>query len=92
MPHFAAATFDPGKVFVFFDFGDAFDDIVGRLHLVTQIMMETSAKESKHPRDIMELERRRVIRLALKPKERIQTYVNCNFEKTKGARKYEGKE
>ena len=68
----AAGQVDPSLVFTFLFGSDAFEDIVGRLQLVTQVMIgEEHIEQSK----MKELERRRIMRLALKLRDRIAKYV-----------------
>uniref|UniRef100_A0A7S2UIG3 J domain-containing protein n=1 Tax=Attheya septentrionalis TaxID=420275 RepID=A0A7S2UIG3_9STRA len=87
---------DPALLFTFLFGSDAFNDIVGRLQLVTQIMTgaeddaETATPGSKiTPSQIKELERRRVVRLALKLRDRIQSHVDGNKEATEAEWKAE---
>ena len=71
---------DPSLIFTFLFGSDAFEDIVGRLQLVTQVMVG----EDKISRaSMVELERRRIIRLALKLRDRIAKYVDGNPDEAK---------
>jgi len=78
----ADESVDPGLVFTFLFGSDAFDDIIGRLQLVTQTM---AGESNIDPKKNAELERRRVIRLALSLRKRIQGYVDGHEEEAKAA-------
>jgi len=75
---------DPSLVFTFLFGSDSFADIVGRLQLVTQTMAGPE-DANLHKEQLCELEYRRVVRLALKLRERIQAYVEGNEEMAKMA-------
>mmetsp|Transcript_4964 Transcript_4964/g.11025 ORF Transcript_4964/g.11025 Transcript_4964/m.11025 type:complete len:474 (-) Transcript_4964:308-1729(-) len=85
---------DPSLVFTFLFGNDSFNDIVGRLQLVTQQLVvgadgdPTTSIVSRMV--VEELERRRELRLALALRKRIQTYVNGNIEDAKADWKKEG--
>ena len=88
----AAGNVDPSLVFTFLFGNDSFEDIVGRLHLVTQTLVGGSCNPEQFPRtQMIELERRRVIRLAVSLRGRIQAFVEGDEEgaeamwKSKGA-------
>jgi DnaJ-class molecular chaperone len=68
----AAGQIDPSLVFTFLFGSDAFMDIIGRLQLVTQVMIGEERIESSK---MKELERRHIMRLALKLRDRIKKYV-----------------
>ena len=70
----ALENVDPSLVFTFLFGSDAFKDIIGRLQLVTSTMAGEDATISRA--QLRELERRRVLRLALKLRGRIQKYVD----------------
>jgi len=76
---------DPGLVFTFLFGSDAFYDIIGRLQLVTQTMAGDSEENRIDQKKMQELERRRVVRLAIKLRERIQGYVDGQEETAKAA-------
>mmetsp|Transcript_4036 Transcript_4036/g.9133 ORF Transcript_4036/g.9133 Transcript_4036/m.9133 type:complete len:464 (+) Transcript_4036:158-1549(+) len=73
---------DPSLIFTFLFGNDSFDDIIGRLQLVTQTLVggstspedEASGKFTRQ--QMVELERRRVVRLAVSLKNRIQHFVD----------------
>jgi len=67
---------DPTLVFVFLFGSDTFTDIIGRLQLVTNAMVNESSEANIGEKNMFELERHRVISLAMKLRERIQGYVN----------------
>ena len=75
----AVGTVDPALVFTFLFGSDAFTDYIGRLQVVTQAMAGTKIGQ----REMMELENRRTIRLALKLVQRIQKYVEGDIESAK---------
>lgn len=85
----AAGQVDPSLVFTFLFGSDAFEDIVGRLQLVTQVIIGEDKIDQKN---MMELERRRIIRLALKLRERIQKFVEGNEDEAKLDWKNQGEE
>uniref|UniRef100_A0A7S4K3P7 J domain-containing protein n=1 Tax=Odontella aurita TaxID=265563 RepID=A0A7S4K3P7_9STRA len=74
---------DPSLIFTFLFGSDAFEDILGRLQVVTQTMAGNPEETGIAKKQLMELERRRVLRLALKLRERIQSYVDGNKEGAK---------
>lgn len=76
----AAGQIDPSLVFTFLFGSDAFMDIIGRLQLVTQVMIGEERIESSK---MKELERRRIMRLALKLRDRIEKYVSGNPDEAK---------
>eukprot|EP00544_Gedaniella_sp_CCMP2646_P015086 CAMPEP_0202486866 /NCGR_PEP_ID=MMETSP1361-20130828/5333_1 /ASSEMBLY_ACC=CAM_ASM_000849 /TAXON_ID=210615 /ORGANISM="Staurosira complex sp., Strain CCMP2646" /LENGTH=448 /DNA_ID=CAMNT_0049116129 /DNA_START=2937 /DNA_END=4283 /DNA_ORIENTATION=+ len=76
----AAGQVDPSLVFTFLFGSDAFMDIIGRLQLVTQVMIGEERIESSK---MKELERRRIMRLALKLRDRIEKYVSGNTDEAK---------
>jgi curved DNA-binding protein CbpA len=76
----AAGQIDPSLVFTFLFGSDAFMDIIGRLQLVTQVMIGEEHIESSK---MKELERRRIMRLALKLRDRIEKYVSGNPDEAK---------
>jgi hypothetical protein len=88
-------TLDPSLVFTFLFGNDSFDDIVGRLQLVTQTLVagndpsgETASTIThKH---MLELERRRVLRLAIALRRRIKPFVNGDHDGAKAKWKVEG--
>ena len=89
----AMESLDPSLIFTFLFGNDRFDDIVGRLQLVTQTMMGGSEDPPEFIRQqTMELERRRVIRLAVSLRSRIQSYVDGDKEGAKAKWTAEGKE
>lgn len=74
---------DPSLIFTFLFGNDNFDDIVGRLQLVTQTLVGGSpeAAQKNFTRDQMvELERRRVVRLAVALRDRIQLFVDDDVD------------
>lgn len=71
---------DPSLIFTFLFGSDAFDDIIGRLRLVTQVMLGEQQVDRK---DLLELERRRIVRLALALRQRIQKYVDGKQDEAK---------
>mmetsp|Transcript_18383 Transcript_18383/g.42408 ORF Transcript_18383/g.42408 Transcript_18383/m.42408 type:complete len:468 (+) Transcript_18383:168-1571(+) len=82
----AVESLDPSLIFTFLFGNDSFNEIVGRLQVVTQqlvagtnnsVYTEESMATQKN---LMELERRRVLRLALTLRKRIDMYVNGNIE------------
>lgn len=75
---------DPSLVFAFLFGSDSFFDIVGRLQVVTQTMAGPEMTNIQRKR-MIELEVRRVIRLALKLRYRIQEYVDGMEETAKAA-------
>jgi len=71
---------DPSLIFTFLFGSDAFNGIIGRLQLVTQTMAGDPNETKIGRKEMMELERRRVIRLALQLKDRIQPYVDGDVD------------
>lgn len=71
---------DPSLVFTFLFGNDSFNDIIGRLQLVTQTLVGDSPDKAKLS---AELERRRVIRLALSLRERVQKFVDGDIKGAK---------
>ncbi|KAL3811931.1 hypothetical protein ACHAXA_001578 [Cyclostephanos tholiformis] len=72
---------DPSLVFTFLFGNDSFDDIIGRLQLVTQTLVGGSpelANAFTRTR-MMELERRRVVRLAASLRDRLKQHVDGNI-------------
>mmetsp|Transcript_13823 Transcript_13823/g.38884 ORF Transcript_13823/g.38884 Transcript_13823/m.38884 type:complete len:470 (-) Transcript_13823:156-1565(-) len=76
---------DPSLIFTFLFGNDSFNDIVGRLQLVTQQLVAGGAADPTGHGDattsidrvqMRELERRRVLRLALALRKRIDLFVN----------------
>lgn len=87
---------DPSLIFTFLFGNDSFNDIIGRLQLVTQTLAvgadgnpETMSIDGKQ---MAELERRRVLRLALALRKRIEPYMKAgaNLVGVKAAWKAEG--
>jgi len=81
----AIEKLDPSLVFTFLFGSDAFNDLVGRLALVTQMLVagDQTAKKTTTTTlqsQLLELERRRVVRLALKLRDRIQKFVDGGTE------------
>jgi len=75
----AVGAVDPSLVFTFLFGNDSFDDIVGRLQLVTQTLvggMSQSQQQQSAQGMMRELERRRVVRLASSLRSRIQAFVD----------------
>ena len=84
---------DPSLIFTFLFGNDKFDDIIGRLQLVTQTLVGGSPDSEKFTRQqMMELERRRVVRLAVALRDRIQPFVDGNVESAKAQWKSEGEQ
>lgn len=82
---------DPSLIFTFLFGNDSFDDIIGRLQLVTQTLVGDD-KSKITPQQMAELERRRVIRLAVSLRDRIQKYVDGDVEGAKAEWTEKGKE
>mmetsp|Transcript_6933 Transcript_6933/g.15123 ORF Transcript_6933/g.15123 Transcript_6933/m.15123 type:complete len:453 (+) Transcript_6933:36-1394(+) len=74
---------DPGLVFTMLFGSDAFDDYIGRLQVVTQTMAGDPRETKIDASKMAELERRRVVRLALKLRDRIQKWVDGREEGAK---------
>lgn len=72
---------DPSLIFTFLFGNDSFNDIIGRLQLVTQTLMAGSADFTRE--QMVELERRRVVRLAVALSNRIQMFVDGNRDGAK---------
>jgi hypothetical protein len=79
----AMEKLDPALVFTFLFGSDAFTDYIGRLQVVTQAMAGDPSATRIGQKELLELERRRTIRLALKLVARIQKYVNGDIESAK---------
>merc|ERR1712192_234878 len=78
---------DPSLIFTFLFGSDSFNDIVGRLQVVTQQLVvgadgNPATMYTTH-KELRELERRRVLRLALALRKRIEMYVSGNIEGAK---------
>lgn len=90
----AVDNLDPSLIFTFLFGNDSFNDIVGRLTLVTQQLVVGAdgdpTTSSVTREQSKELERRRVLRLALALRKRIQMYVDGNIEDAKATWKQEG--
>ena len=82
----AVESLDPSLIFTFLFGNDSFNEIVGRLQVVTQQLLPGAdsivyTQESIAARkNLTELERRRIVRLALALRKRIDMYVNGNIE------------
>lgn len=84
---------DPSLIFTFLFGNDSFNDIIGRLQLVTSTLIGGSPDADKFTRKQMtDLEYRRVVRLAVALRERIQPYVDGNVEDAKAMWTDHGKE
>jgi hypothetical protein len=79
----AMEKLDPALVFTFLFGSDAFTDYIGRLQVVTQAMAGDPSATKIGQKELLELEKRRTIRLALKLVARIQKYVNGDIESAK---------
>ena len=80
----AVGNVDPSLVFTFLFGNDSFNDIIGRLSLVTQTLVGGSSNPEQFTRkQLIELERRRVVRLAIALRERIQAFVDGNEQTAK---------
>ncbi len=89
----AVGNVDPSLVFTFLFGNDSFYDIVGRLSLVTQTLVGGSSHPEQFTRkQLIELERRRIVRLAISLRERIQAYVDGNEEGAMAMWKSKGEE
>jgi hypothetical protein len=82
---------DPSLVFTFLFGNDSFDTIIGRLQLVTQTLVGDD-KSKISPQQMKELERRRVIRLAMALRDRVQKYVDGDVKGAKAEWTTKGKE
>jgi len=78
-------TVDPALVFTFLFGSDSFNDVIGRLQVVTQTMAGDPKETRIGEEELLELERRRVIRLAVKLHARVQLYVEGQEEAAKAA-------
>lgn len=90
----AVESLDPSLIFTFLFGSDSFNDIVGRLQLVTQQLVtgadgDPTTSSATH-KELRELERRRVLRLALALRKRIEMYVDGNPEGAKSEWRKEG--
>ena len=84
---------DPSLIFTFLFGNDSFDDIIGRLQLVTQTLVGDRSDQNRIAhQQIAELERRRVIRLSLALRDRVQKYVDGDIEGAKDEWTTKGKE
>ena len=93
---------DPSLIFTFLFGNDSFDDIVGRLQIATQTLVAggadgdpnntggTATTKFELQRQLRELERRRVVRLALALCQRIEGYVSGEKDTAKSEWKREG--
>lgn len=89
----AMDAIDPSLIFTFLFGNDSFNDIIGRLQLVTSTLIGGSPDADKFTRKQMtDLEYRRVVRLAVALRERIQPYVDGNVEDAKAMWTDQGKE
>jgi hypothetical protein len=90
----AVESLDPSLIFTFLFGNDSFNDIVGRLQLVTQQLVVGAdgnpATSIATYKELRELERRRVLRLALALRRRIEMYVAGNSEDAKAEWRKEG--
>jgi hypothetical protein len=90
----ATDNLDPSLIFTFLFGSDSFNDIVGRLQLVTQQLVVGAdgdpSTSSVTDEQLRELERRRVLRLALALRKRIQPYVDGNIVRAKFLWRKEG--
>jgi hypothetical protein len=82
---------DPSLIFTFLFGNDSFDAIIGRLQLVTQTLVGDD-KSKLSPQQMKELERRRVIRLAVALRDRVQRFVDGDEEGAKAEWTTKGKE
>lgn len=89
----AVNNVDPSLVYTFLFGNDSFNDIVGRLSLVTQTLVGGSSHPEQFTRKhLKELERRRIIRLAISLRGRIQAYVDGDKEGAKEMWRSKGEE
>jgi hypothetical protein len=93
----SAEKMDPSLVFTFLFGNDSFNDIIGRLQLVTQTLAvgndpsgETESMMSQS--QLLELERRRVLRLAIALRKRVQSYVDGDVDGASTLWKSEGQQ
>lgn len=85
---------DPSLIFTFLFGNDSFDTIVGRLQLVTQTLVGGSpdVAEKFTRLQMVELERRRVVRLAVSLCDRISKFVNGDVDGAKAQWTSKGEE
>jgi len=89
----AVGNVDPSLVFTFLFGNDSFNDIIGRLSLVTQTLIGGSSNPEQFTRkQLIELERRRVVRLAVSLRECIQAFVDGDEEGSKAMWTSQGEE
>jgi len=89
----AMEQIDPSLIFTFLFGNDSFDDIIGRLQLVTQTLVGGSPEAENFPKkQMMELERRRVVRLAVALRNRIQLFVDGDEDGAKAQWTSKGEE
>ena len=91
----SAEKLDPSLVFTFLFGNDSFDDIIGRLQLVTQTLAAGNDPSGETEstithKQMLELERRRVLRLAIALRKRIEPFVNGDQDGAKATWKAEG--
>ena len=91
----SAEKLDPSLIFTFLFGNDSFDDIIGRLQLVTQTLAAGNDPSGETEstithKEMLELERRRVLRLAIALRKRIEPFVNGDAEGAKAKWKSEG--
>lgn len=86
----AVTQCDPALIFTFLFGNDSFNDIIGRLQLVTQTLVGGSTDFTSE--QMLELERRRVVRLAMALSKRIQIFVDGNCEDAKAQWTAEGED
>lgn len=76
----AVGQVDPSLIFTFLFGNDSFDDIIGRLKLVTQTLVGGGSPNAETPsiapEQLRQLEYRRVVRLAASLRDRIQSFVD----------------
>lgn len=85
----SAGNLDPALVFAFLFGSDSFNDVIGRLQVVTQTMAGDSKDKHIGEKELLELERRRVIRLAIKLRARVQVFVEGQEDAAREAWKEE---
>eukprot|EP00804_Cyclotella_cryptica_P025178 CCRYP_016977-RB/>CCRYP_016977-RB protein AED:0.06 eAED:0.06 QI:226/1/1/1/0.5/0.33/3/103/444 len=89
----AIGQIDASLIFTFLFGNDSFNDIIGRLQLVTQTLVGGSPAEARiTSQQMVELERRRVVRLALSLRDRIQAFVDGDEHGAKSSWKSKGEE
>lgn len=86
----AVTQVDPSLIFTFLFGNDSFNGIIGRLQLVTQTLVGGSTDFTSE--QMLELERRRVVRLAMALRKRIQIFVDGNREGAKAQWTAEGED